>query len=439
MHILDIIEKKKRALELSDAEIDFMVKAVLDPNTPDYQLAALLMAIRINGMSDRETVRLTLDMAASGDELDLSMIEGVPVDKHSTGGVGDTTTLVLAPLAAACGAPVAKMSGRGLGFTGGTLDKLDSIPGFRNDLEPDEFIEIVQKVGCAVAGQSARLAPADKRLYALRDVTGTVDSLPLIVSSILSKKLAAGARAIVLDVKTGSGALMEREEDALRLARDMVRIGCQAGRRVSALVTDMNQPLGMYIGNALEVEEAVRVLRGEVRGQLLDVALSLGEMMLTAAGVCGDAASARTLMEDKLASGAALDKLRQMVAAQHGDPRVIDDLSMLPGCREKIAVPAPKSGWISSMRASDIGRASMVLGAGRESVGDVIDLGVGLVLTHRLGERIEQGEPLAILHVNDPRRVDEARALLMGAIDISDERTEPVPLIHARIEAKDVL
>lgn len=433
MNILDVIEVKKRGGELTDAQIDQFVDATIDPATPDYQLAALLMAIRINGMTDRETVRLTIDMEHSGDTLDLSAIEGIAVDKHSTGGVGDTTTLILAPLIAACGAPVAKMSGRGLGFTGGTLDKLDSIPGFRHQLEPQEFISIVQRVGCAVAGQSAHLAPADKRLYALRDVTGTVDSLPLIVSSILSKKLAAGTRAIVLDVKSGSGALMERDEDARKLARDMVHIGCQAGRNVAALVTDMNQPLGMYIGNALEVEDAVRILRGENGGALKDVVFSLGELMLIASRVADTPEAARKLMREKLDSGAALEKLRQMIAAQHGDARVVDDLSLLPGCNEKISVRAPRGGWINAMRACDIGRASMLLGAGRESMDDVIDLGVGLILRHRLGEHVDAGDELAELHVNDKKNLERAQAMLLGAIDIGDERMEPAPLIHAVI------
>ena len=433
MNILDIIEVKKCGGELTDAQIDQFVDATIDPATPDYQLAALLMAIRINGMTDRETVRLTIDMEHSGDTLDLNAIDGIPVDKHSTGGVGDTTTLILAPLIAACGAPVAKMSGRGLGFTGGTLDKLDSIPGFRHQLEPQEFISIVQRVGCAVAGQSAHLAPADKRLYALRDVTGTVDSLPLIVSSILSKKLAAGTRAIVLDVKSGSGALMERDEDARKLARDMVRIGCQAGRNVAALVTDMNQPLGMYIGNALEVEDAVRILRGEAGGALKDVVFSLGELMLTASRVADSPEAARRLMRERLDSGAALEKLREMIAAQHGDARVVDDLSLLPGCNEKISVRAPRGGWINAMRACDIGRASMLLGAGRESMDDVIDLGVGLILRHRLGEHVDAGDELAELHVNDKKNLERAQAMLLSAIDIGDERMEPAPLIHAVI------
>ena len=433
MNILDIIEVKKRGGELTDAQIDQFVDATIDPATPDYQLAALLMAIRINGMTDRETVRLTIDMEHSGDTLDLSAIEGIPVDKHSTGGVGDTTTLILAPLIAACGAPVAKMSGRGLGFTGGTLDKLDSIPGFRHQLEPQEFISIVQRVGCAVAGQSAHLAPADKRLYALRDVTGTVDSLPLIVSSVLSKKLAAGTRAIVLDVKSGSGALMERDEDARKLARDMVHIGCQAGRNVAALVTDMNQPLGMYIGNALEVEDAVRILRGENGGALKDVVFSLGELMLIASRVADTPEAARKLMREKLDSGAEPAKVRLMVASRLGDARVVDDLSLLPGCNEKISVRAPRGGWINAMRACDIGRASMLLGAGRESMDDVIDLGVGLILRHRLGEHVDAGDELAELHVNDKKNLERAQAMLLGAIDIGDERMEPAPLIHAVI------
>lgn len=434
MRMYDLIAKKRDGLSLTGEEIDFIIRGFTNGDIPDYQMSAFLMAVYLRGMTDEETARMTLAMAHSGDMVDLSGIEGVKADKHSTGGVGDTTTLVLAPLAAACGAHVAKMSGRGLGFTGGTLDKLDSIPGFCHSLEPGEFIDIVGRVGCAIAGQSARLAPADKRLYALRDVTGTVDSLPLIVSSILSKKLAAGAQAIALDVKSGSGALMEREEDALQLARDMVRIGRGAGRSVSAIVTDMNQPLGMYIGNALEVEEAVRVLRGEIRGPLLEVTLRLGEMLLTAAGLTRDAAAARALMERKLASGEALERLRRMIDAQRGEPRVVDDLSLLPGCRERVQVCAPRAGWLSAMRTSSIGRASMALGAGRERFDDEIDPGVGLVLTHRLGERVEAGEPLAELHVNDPRRLDEARALLLGAIDIADEPVAPAPLVHAVID-----
>ncbi len=433
MRILDIIEAKKLGRELDDAAIAQLVRATLDPATPDYQLAALLMAIRLNGMTDRETVALTREMAASGDELDLSAIAGVPVDKHSTGGVGDTTSLILVPLVAACGAPVAKMSGRALGFTGGTLDKLDSIPGFCHQLEPREFISTVQRVGCAIAGQSERLAPADKRLYALRDVTSTVDSLPLIVSSILSKKLAAGARAIVLDVKSGSGALMEREDDALKLARDMVRIGRQAGRGMAALVTDMNQPLGMLIGNALEVEEAVRVLRGEAGGALLEVALRLGALMLMAAGVAQDAAAARALLEAKLRSGAGLDTLRRMIEAQHGEPRVVDDLSLLPGCREVVPVRAARAGWVAAMRTREIGIASMLLGAGRLSYSDPIDLGVGLALRKRLGEPVEKGEPLAELHVNSRANLDEAVARLLGAIDIADAPVEAAPLVHAEI------
>ena len=433
MQILDIITKKKLGQPLTREEITYFARGAADKTIPDYQLAALLMAIRLNGMTAQETTDLTLAMRDSGDVCDLSAIPGKKIDKHSTGGVGDTTTLILAPLVAACGVPVAKMSGRGLGFTGGTLDKLDSIPGFRHQLEPQEFISIVQRVGCAVAGQSAHLAPADKRLYALRDVTGTVDSLPLIVSSVLSKKLAAGTRAIVLDVKSGSGALMERDEDARKLARDMVHIGCQAGRNVAALVTDMNQPLGMYIGNALEVEDAVRILRGENGGALKDVVFSLGELMLIASRVADTPEAARKLMREKLDSGAALEKLRQMIAAQHGDARVVDDLSLLPGCNEKISVRAPRGGWINAMRACDIGRASMLLGVGRESMDDVIDLGVGLILRHRLGEHVDAGDELAELHVNDKKNLERAQAMLLGAIDIGDERIEPAPLIHAVI------
>ena len=433
MNILDIIETKKRGNEMTDDQIDRFVAASIDENTPDYQLAALLMAIRINGMTDRETVRLTLSMAKSGDTLDLSSIGGIPIDKHSTGGVGDTTSLILVPLVAACGASVAKMSGRGLGFTGGTLDKLDSIPGFRHQLEPDEFISIIQRIGCAIAGQSARLAPADKRLYALRDVTGTVDSLPLTVSSILSKKLAAGSRAIVLDVKSGSGSLMETDDDAFKLASDMVRIGGRAGRYVSALVTDMNQPLGMYIGNSLEVEEAVRILRGEDGGELIKAVFHLGELMLMASGTVKGSDNARALMRRKLDSGEALQKFEQMIAAQHGDARIVDDLSLLPGCSETVSLRAPRSGYINSMRAADIGRASMLLGAGRESMNDEIDLGVGLILRHRLGDHVDEGDEICEMHINDRRHLEMAQQMLLGAIEISDMHIEPRPLVHAAI------
>ena len=437
MRLIELIEKKKRGGELTDREIEFFVRSTLDPHAPDYQLAALLMAIRLIGMTDRETVALTHAMARSGDMLNLSAIDGVPVDKHSTGGVGDTTSLILVPLVAACGAPVAKMSGRGLGFTGGTLDKLDSIPGFRHDLTPEEFIATVQRVGCAIAGQSPRLAPADKRLYALRDVTGTVDSLPLIVSSILSKKLAAGARAIALDVKTGSGAIMEREEDALELARTMVRIGNAAGRNVTALVTDMSQPLGMYIGNALEVEEAILALRGEVSGPLMDVVYALGAQMLLASGVAANGDDAAAKLRRALESGAGLQKLADMIAAQGGDPRVVENTALLPGCAERIPVPAPRAGYVTGMVASQIGIVSMMLGAGRIELDDKIDLGVGLILKVRNNSPVEKGEPLAELRVNSRANLEEAQRRLLNAISIGDRPGKETQIIKTALTGEE--
>ena len=327
MNMVEIIEKKKFGQALSAEEIDYFVKGAADGSIPDYQLSALLMAIRLNGMNREETVRLTLSMAHSGDMMDLSMLKGVPTDKHSTGGVGDTTSLVLAPLVAACGVPVAKMSGRGLGHTGGTLDKLESISGFRIGLSEEEFIRQVQDIGIAIIGQTKNLAPADKTLYALRDVTATVDSLPLIASSIVSKKLASGAQAIVLDVKTGAGALMHTTEASIELAQTMVRIGCDAGRRMVALVTDMGEPLGSHIGNALEVKEAIDVLNNRVEGPLLTVAVELGARMLLLGGAASSVAEGRDKLMAALHSGAGLEKLRQMIVAQGGDPACCDDVS----------------------------------------------------------------------------------------------------------------
>ena len=330
MTMLEIIEKKKFGQELTKEEIAFFANAAAEKSVPDYQLSALLMAIRLNGMTDRETTDLTLAMRDSGDIADLSAIPGIKVDKHSTGGVGDTTTLVLAPLVAACGAPVAKMSGRGLGHTGGTLDKLESIPGMSVALSVEDFIRQVKEIGVAVVGQTGKLAPADKTLYSLRDVTSTVDSLPLIVSSILSKKLAAGSDAIVLDVKTGSGAIMHTLEDSLRLAENMVRVGVLAGKPIVALVSGMDQPLGTHVGNALEVKEAIDILSGRAGGDLLEVSLTLGGFMLHLAGRVETPEAGQQMMKQAIGSGAGLAKLKQMIAAQGGDPSVCDDVTRLP-------------------------------------------------------------------------------------------------------------
>jgi len=430
----DVLRKKRFGGELNEAEIRAFVKGATDGSWADYQLSALLMAIAIHGMTDRETLSLTLAMAKSGDALDLSDIPGVKADKHSTGGVGDTTSLILVPLAAACGLRVAKMSGRGLGFTGGTLDKLESIPGMRIDIGVEEFKGIVRKVGCAIVGQTASLAPADKVLYALRDVTETVDCMPLVVSSILSKKLAAGADVVVLDVKTGSGAIMDAFGKSQKLARDMVRIGNLSGRRFSALITDMDQPLGMHIGNALEVEEAIDVLAGRTAGQLKEVALELGAHMLRNAGIAQDVGSAKEMLSERIASGEGLEKFAEMIEAQGGDPRVCFDTALLPKAKRRIDVPAARDGYVAAIRTSDIGNAAKLLGAGRERKEDALDLSVGIVMKKRIGDPVRRGEPVMALHAGERSDVVGAMTLVNRAISISEQPVKAPALIHAVVE-----
>lgn len=438
MDIVSIIEKKKLKQPLSAEEIAFFADGAARATIPDYQLSALLMAIRLNDMNREETVALTQAMAASGDQADLSSIEGVPTDKHSTGGVGDTTTLVLAPLVAACGVPVAKMSGRGLGHTGGTLDKLESIKGFRVGLTMEDFIAQVRRIGLAVIGQSQNLAPADKALYALRDVTSTVDSLPLIASSIMSKKLASGARAIVLDVKTGSGAIMHTLEQSIGLAQAMVRIGTDAGRNVVALVTDMGEPLGSHVGNALEVKEAIDVLAGRVTGPLLEVSLALGSRMLVAAYAAATVEEAEARLLEALRSGRGLDKLREMIAAQGGDARVCDDVSLLPRARVIRDVPAPADGFIQSMETMRLGNLAQHIGAGRREKTDVIDYSVGFVLHRRIGDFVSAGEPLATVHCRNQEDADMAELTLQNAVPILRHKVPPLKLVHAVVEAETV-
>ncbi|MDR3050109.1 MAG: thymidine phosphorylase [Oscillospiraceae bacterium] len=433
MNMVSIILKKKAGEVLTTEEIRFVAQGAAKNTLPPEQLSAWLMAVCWRGMDDRETADLTLAMAYSGDVVDLSAIPGVCVDKHSTGGVGDTTTLVLVPLVAACGAPVAKMSGRALGHTGGTLDKLESIPGMRIYLDQAAFIDQVRRVGCAVVGQTQSLAPADKLLYALRDVTGTVDSLPLIASSIVSKKLAAGSGAIVLDVKTGNGALMPTLDASVALARAMVRIGKLAGKPTLALVTGMEEPLGSHVGNALEVKEAIDILAGRAAGPLLRVSLALGSQMLVAAGKAADLVQAEILLQKALASGAGLAKLRDMIAAQGGDPRVTEDVSLLPRARHLSPVPAERDGYVDHMDTVAIGRAAQLLGAGRETKEQAIDTAVGLVMHKRIGEAVAKGEPVATLHANDPALARQAAAVLARAVTIGGAQTAPPPLIHAII------
>lgn len=438
MNMVDVILRKKAGGALTPEEIRAFARGAADGSVPDYQLAALLMAICWRGMTAEETACLTMEMMRSGGVVDLSGIDGVCVDKHSTGGVGDTTTLVLTPLAAACGAKVAKLSGRGLGHTGGTLDKLESIPGCTVDVSREDFIRQVRRIGCAVIGQTQDLCPADKALYALRDVTGTVDSIPLIASSIVSKKLASGAGAIVLDVKTGSGALMQTQEESIALAKAMVDIGAQAGKPILALVTGMDQPLGTHVGNALEVKEAIDILAGRAKGDLLTVSLELGSRMLVACGIAADVEDGKARMMRALESGAGLRKFREMIAAQGGDGRVCDDTDYLPHAAYKICVPALASGYVAKMDTTAIGRCAQALGAGRQKKTDVIDPAVGLVMDVRLGDAVKAGDSLATLYLNRRELANDAVAEMQRAIAIAQEKPALPPLIYAAVSREGV-
>ncbi len=433
MRMIELIERKKHGEVLSGEEIEWFVRSFVSGEVPDYQASAFLMAVWFRGMDERETVDLTLAMARSGTMADLSEIPGIPVDKHSTGGVADTTTLVAAPLVAACGGRVAKMSGRGLGHTGGTLDKLESIPGFSVSQTMQKFIAIVGASGLAVIGQTGDICPADKKLYSLRDVTGTIDSIPLIAASIMSKKIASGSPAIVLDVKTGSGAFMKKLEDSRALANAMVGIGSGAGRRCVALVTDMSQPLGLAIGNALEVREAIEILRGERTGALLDVSIALAKEMLILSEVAGDREEAERMLGDALHSGKGLESLARMIRAQGGDPRVTENPDLLPQAREVFPILAGKPGWIHSMDTEKIGTSCLLLGAGRSRKEDVIDPAVGIWMRKRLGERVERGEEIARFHVNPGSRHSEAASMFTDSILIGADPIEPPVLIRETI------
>ena len=410
MRMYDIIMKKRNGGELTKEEIDFFIEGYTKGDIPDYQVSALMMAIYFRKMTEAETLALTMAMADSGDRLDLSGIRGVKVDKHSTGGVGDKTSLALAPMVAACGIPVAKMSGRGLGHTGGTIDKLESFPGFTTALTTERFIENVNRIGMAIMGQTADLAPADKKLYALRDVTATVDNLSLIASSIMSKKLAAGADAIVLDVKTGSGAFMKQEAEARALAEEMVKIGKNAGRRTIAVISDMDQPLGFAVGNALEVKEAIDTLEGHGPADFLELCLTLGSQMLIAGGKAENAEEAEEALRAVIADGSALKKLAEFVKAQGGDGNVVNKPELLPKAAIVLPVPAPESGYLSRIVCDEVGICSLILGGGRETKESEIDLSVGLVLCKKVGDYVEAGEPLAVIHANDSGKAEQARA-----------------------------
>ena len=428
MRMVDIIEKKRDGKELSTQEINFFIEGYTKGDIPDYQASALAMAIFFQDMTDRERADLTRAMVNSGDTIDLSGIKDIKVDKHSTGGVGDTTTLVLAPLVASLGIPVAKMSGRGLGHTGGTIDKLESVKGFHVELTKEQFINLVNKNKLAVMGQSGNLTPADKKLYALRDVTGTVNSIPLIASSIMSKKIAAGADAIVLDVKTGNGAFMKTEKDAKELAHAMVRIGNHVGRKTIAIISDMSQPLGFAIGNALEVKEAIETLQGKGPQDLTELVLTLGSQMVILARKAQTTKEARAMLKEAIDSGKAIAKFKEFLQNQGGDASIVDDTTKLPQAKYQIELPALKSGYVSRIIANEIGVASMMLGAGRATKEDTIDLAVGLVLHKKVGDKVTEGESLLTIHSNHTN-IDEIKQKLYNNIFIENTAKTP-QLIH---------
>ena len=435
MRMYDIIHKKREGGELTGEEIRFFVQGFTWGEIPDYQASALLMAIFFRGMTRRETGDLTLEMAQSGDMVDLSPLPGVKVDKHSTGGVGDKTSLVIGPIAAACGVTIAKMSGRGLGHTGGTVDKLESIPGLGTDIPREEFFQIVKDTGLAIIGQSGNLCPADKKLYALRDVTATVESLPLIASSIMAKKIAAGADAILLDVKVGSGAFMKTLEDSRALAREMVRIGAQVGRRTVALITDMDMPLGRKIGNALEVQEAAEALSGKGDRRLVELCLELAANMVYLGEQAPDMEAARARAAEAVSSGRALEKLAQMVRAQGGDPSYITNPEKFAISPAWVEVPAPQTGYITRLDAEGCGLAAVELGAGRETKDSPIDFGAGIVLLKNKGDRVERGEPIARLYAQEESRCRQGARRFLEALETGPQAPVLGPLILERVEA----
>lgn len=437
MRMVDIILKKRNGGELSNEEIAFFIKGYTDGTIPDYQVSALLMAIYFRGMTPRETAVLTDRMAHSGDTVDLSAIQGIKVDKHSTGGVGDKTSLVIAPIVAACGVPVAKMSGRGLGHTGGTLDKLESIPGLSVSVERERFFQIVQDIGLAIIGQTGDIAPADKNLYALRDVTATVDNLSLIASSIMSKKLAAGSDAIVLDVKTGSGAFMKTLDDSIQLAQAMVQIGEHNGRHTVALITDMDIPLGHAIGNSLEVIEAVQTLKGNGPADLTQVCMQLASNMLFVAKK-GTLEECRTMAEEAISSGRAFEKLKAMAKAMGGDVSVLDDPEQFQKAPIVQEVKATKDGYITHIQTEQCGIASSVLGAGRERKEDSIDPSAGIILVKKYGEAVSAGDSIARLYTSQKQSVQQAQEMLLDAIEIGSEKPEPEKLVYARVTADSI-
>lgn len=431
MRMVDVIDTKRNGGELTPEQIRFFVDGYTAGEIPDYQASALLMAIWFQGMGEEETRELTMAMLHSGDTLDLSDVPGVKVDKHSTGGVGDKVSIPLAPLVASLGIVVPMISGRGLGHTGGTLDKLEAVPGFTVEVPEDEFKQQLRDVGCIIAGATGNIAPADKKIYALRDVTDTVDSIPLIAGSIMSKKIASGTDALVMDVKTGAGAFMREEEDAVALAEALVSIARGAGMEAMAVISDMNQPLGRKIGNALEIEESIELLRGEGPEDLLELVLDIGSQMVVMAGKADTVEEARPMLEAKIADGSALEKFRAMLEAQGADGSVVDDFTVMPQAAYLIDVPAPRSGVVSLMKADEMGVASMMLGGGRATKDDELDYAVGLVLHKKVGDTVQEGEPLLTIHSNR-EDVDDVVSLILDNIEIADS-AEAMPLVHRMV------
>jgi pyrimidine-nucleoside phosphorylase len=435
----DLIEKKKLGHNLSKEEIDYIVQGFTEGSLPDYQVSALMMAIYFQGMNEEETVALTMAMANSGEMLDLSDIEGIKVDKHSTGGVGDKTSLVLAPMVASLGVPVAKMSGRGLGHTGGTLDKLESFPGFSIKLSREQFINNVNTNKIAIVGQTANLAPADKKLYALRDVTATVDNISLIASSIMSKKIASGANGIVLDVKCGSGAFMKKEEDAFKLAEEMVTIGNGIGRDTTAIISDMNQPLGNAVGNTLEVIEAINTLNGNGPSDLLEICLQLGSYMLIAAKKANTPEEGRELLINSIKDKSALNKFKEFVKAQGGDESYVDDISLFKKANIIQEVKSRKAGYIASVEAEEIGLATMMLGGGRETKESIIDLSVGYIINKKIGDYIEEGECIGVIHGNDEEKIKISKERFLNAFTISKEKPIELQFIKGIVTKNGII
>lgn len=429
MRMYDLIMKKRNGGSLSEEEIRFMIEGYVNGEIPDYQMSAMMMAVYFVGMNEEETLHLTMAMAESGEMLDLSSIKGVKVDKHSTGGVGDKTSLALTPMVAACGAKIAKMSGRGLGHTGGTIDKLESFEGFSTDISIQQFIQNVNDIGIAIMGQTKELAPADKLLYALRDVTATVDNMSLIASSIMSKKLAAGADAIVLDVKTGSGAFMKEEKDAFSLAEEMVTIGKNAGRKMMAVISDMDQPLGNAVGNALEVKEAIATLQGEGPEDFTELCMTLGSCMLVAAGIAEDEGQARNMLLKVIEDGSALHKLAEFVKAQGGNEEMVYHPELLPGSYIVSPVFSPEEGYINRIVCDEVGICSLILGGGRETKESSIDLSVGIELQKKVGDFVKKGEILAFIHANDEDKLKTCEERLLRAYRIGNEKKEEGPVI----------